>query len=387
MDFAATDIVALTLGGVAGLGLLQSAVGVGLLAHFRTQRRPAPAILPAITVLKPLYGDEAMLETALASFCAQDYPNFQIVFGVQNHADPALLVVERLRTRYPHVEIDVVIDATRHGSNGKVGNLINMYRAARHDVLVISDSDIHAPAGTLRDVAATLARPGVGMATALYTGLPAEDTLPSQLAAAYINQDFLPGALLARAMGRQDALGAIMGLTRQTLELVGGLTTLADHVADDALLGKLIRAQGLDIALMHAIPDTTVQETQLGALFHHELRWARTVRSVAPVGFALSAVQFPLFWGVLMLILTDVDDQPLAWIGFGVIWLARAALSAARDRLLRRRSRLPIWGLPLRDLLSIMIMLASYRSNRVAWRGQEHQVLAFTRAELEPGRG
>ncbi len=387
MDFAAADIVALTMGGVAGLGLLQSAIGVGLLARFSTQNPPAPKTLPAITVLKPLYGDEALLEPALASFFAQDYPHFQIVFGVQNPADPALLVVERLRARFPHVAIDVVIDATRHGCNGKIGNLINMYRAARHDVLVISDSDIHAPPHTLRDVAATLARPGVGLATALYTGLPATETLPSQLGAAYINQDFLPGALLARAMGRQDALGAIMALTRPNLEKVGGLPALADHVADDALLGKLIRAQGLDVALLHAIPATTVQETQLGALFHHELRWSRTVRSVAPAGFALSAVQFPLFWALLALILTDADHRPLAWIGFGAIWLARAMLGSVRDRLLRRPSTLPIWGLPLRDLLSVMIMLASYRSNRVAWRGQEHQVLAFTRAELEPGRG
>ncbi len=387
MDLAATDVAGLALGGVAGVGLLQSAVGLGLLARFRTQRPQAPATLPPITVLKPLYGDEAMLEPALASFCQQDYPQFQIVFGVQNPADPALIVVQRLRDRFPHVVIDVVIDATRHGRNGKVGNLINMFSRARHDVLVIADSDIHAPPGTLRDVAAVLARPGVGLATALYTGLPARDSLPAQLGAAYINQDFLTGALLARAMGRQDCLGAIMALTRRTLENVGGLPALADHIADDALLGKLIRAQGLDVALMHAIPDTTVPETQLGALFHHELRWARTVRSVAPVGFAMSVIQFPLFWGLLMLIVTDADDRPLAWIGFGSIWLARAGLGAVRDRVLRRQTTLPMWGLPLRDLLSVMIMVTSYRSNRVAWRGQEHKVLAFTRAELETGRG
>ena len=105
------------------------------------------------------------------------------------------------------------------------------------------------------------------------------------------------------------------------------------------------------------------------------------------IGFALSAMQFPLFWGLLMLAMTSAENEKSAWIVYGAIWLSRAGLGALRDRLLRRRSTLPIWSLPMRDLLSIMIILTSYRSNRVAWRGQQHQVLAFTRAELEPGRG
>ena len=385
LEFSANDVAALTFGGMAGLGLLQAAVGVSLLGRFRRRADRSAGALPPITVLKPLYGDEAMLEPALASFFTQDYPAFQIVFGVQNPGDPALRVVERLRARYPHVDAEIVIDGRRHGTNGKVGNLINMMRAARHETLVISDSDIHAPPATLRAVAETLAEPGVGLATALYTGMPASGVLSSQLGAAYINQDFLPGALMARAMGRQDCLGAIMALTRTTLDRIGGLEALADHVADDALLGKLVRAQGLEVGLIRAIPATTVPETQLAALFHHELRWARTVKSVAPAGFALSSVQFPLFWGLLMLV--SADDAVRAWLAFGAIWLLRGAFAAIRHRLLPRSARLPMWALPLRDLLSIAVILASYRSNRVDWRGQEHQVMAFTRAELEPGRG
>ena len=163
---------------------MQSAAGAVTLRRFQRRVVPPPPRLPEITVLKPLYGDEAMLEAALASFCAQDYPAFQIVFGVQSAADPALLAIERVRARFPSVEIDVVVDATRHGRNGKVGNLLNMMKRARHDVLVVADSDIHAPPDTLRSIAAALDQPGVGLVTALYTGLPATPSLVAQIGAA-----------------------------------------------------------------------------------------------------------------------------------------------------------------------------------------------------------
>src|SRR4051812_9240540 len=149
---------------MTGAGLLQATLGWGALARFRgTPTPPQNEPRPALSVLKPLHGDEILLEEALASLCAQDYPDFQIVFGVQDPADPALAVVRRVRERFPSVDMAVVVDRTRHGSNGKVANLINMLPHARHDLLVIADSDIHAPPGYLASVAASLMRPGVGM--------------------------------------------------------------------------------------------------------------------------------------------------------------------------------------------------------------------------------
>ena len=222
-----------------------------------------PPVWPAITVLKPLCGDEALLEEALASYCGQDYPVFQIVFGVQSARDPAVDTVRRLRLRFPEVEIALVVDGTRHGRNNKIGNLLNMIGAARHDLLVISDSDIHAPADTLRSIAQALARPKAGLATTLYTGMASSQTLTGALGAAQINHSFLPGALMARSLGRQDCLGAVMALERATLERIGGLAALSDHLADDALLGQLVRDAGLDVVLASAIPATTVPETRL----------------------------------------------------------------------------------------------------------------------------
>ena len=307
------------------------------------------------------------------------------MFGVQSPADPAIAVVQRLRTRFPRLDIDLVVDGTRHGRNNKIGNLINMFRHARHDLIVIADSDIHAPADTLRSVAGALMQPGVGLVTTLYTGLPASGTLTGALGAAQINHNFLPGALMARSLGRQDCLGAIMALQRDTLAQIGGLAALADHLADDALLGQLVRDAGLTVALASAIPATTVPETRLPALMTHELRWMRTVKSVAPIGFVLGALQYPLFWATLML-LAGID-QPKAWIGFLGLWLARAILAELLDRQLHTAGRLPMWALPFRDVLSVAMMVASYWSNRVAWRGQEYRVTSFSEAVLQPGKG
>lgn len=356
--------------GLAAIGLLQTVAG--LLALLRFRARPAPpAALPAISLLKPLYGDEPLLEAALASFCAQDYPDLQIVFGLHGAGDPALPVVRRLQQLFPARDIAVVIDEARHGANGKISNLINMLPAARHDVLVISDSDVHAAPDCLRRVAAALAAPGTGLVTTLYTGLAARPGLAARLGATAITHGFLPGALLARAMGRQDCLGATMALRRETLTRIGGFAALAEHLADDNLLGQLVRAEGLAVRLAATIPATSVAETTLKALLRHELRWARTIRALVPVEFALSALQYPLAWAALA-VLTAGFAWP-AVLAFLVAWALRGAVAAAIDAALPpvpRATRAPVLLLPLRDLLSIGVLLASFCGNAVEWRGQ-----------------
>jgi len=375
-------ILAATTGGaglaavLAACGLLQAAAGWRSLSRFcaRPLLRDARAVLPPITVLKPLHGDEPMLEQALASFCAQDYPCFQIVFGLQDSADPALHVLRRLHARFPALDMSVVVDPTTHGANRKIANLINMYPVARHDTLVIADSDIHAAPDYLRHLAAALADERAGLVTTLYVGLPATADLPARLGAAYINHSFLPGALMARALGRQDCLGATMALSRQMLERVGGLAALSAHLADDAVLGQLVAAQGLEVRLAATIPSTTVPETGMLRLFHHELRWARTIRALAPVGFLLSMVQYPTSWALLAVALAGAAPWSLALLA--VVWAGRAALGRRVDRLLQRagalpgRSVSPMWLVPIRDVLSVLVMLASYADNTVAWRGQ-----------------
>jgi ceramide glucosyltransferase len=274
-------------------GIAQAVAGAVVVRRFTRRPRMPTLALPPVTILKPLHGNEPRLEDALLSTCAQEYPEFQIVFGVQRPDDSALPVLDRLRARFPNRDIAVVVDPSRHGSNPKIGNLINMLPAAKHDLLMIADSDLHVAPDWLERVAAALEVPGTGLACTLYAGTPATGALAERLAATQISHTFLPGALLARALGRQDCLGATMALRRETLAAIGGLEALADHLADDNVLGRLVQAQGLKVVLADTVPATTVPEATFGALWRHELRWARTIRALAPGPFAASVLQYP----------------------------------------------------------------------------------------------
>lgn len=356
----------------ACFGLVQHVAGLLLVRGFsrRARRRVdvAAEACPPVSVLKPLHGDEPLLEQALASFCAQEYPDYQIVFGVQHAADPALAVARRLAARFPERDIAIVADDTAHGSNRKVANLINMLPRAKHAVVLIADSDVHAPPDFLRRIAASLRRPGTGLVTALYYGLEARAALAPRLGATQITHAFLPGVLLGRALGRQDCLGAAMALRRDTLEAIGGLRALVGHLADDAVLGMRVRALGLRVELADTVLGTTVSEPTLPALWRHELRWARTMRSLTPAGYAMSALQYPLFWAALAIVLTGFTWWALA--PFAIAWAIRAAAARGIDRALGLPAPAPIWLLPLRDLISVVLILASFAGDRVEWRGQ-----------------
>jgi ceramide glucosyltransferase len=368
-------------------GLLQAVVGWLAVRRF-AQAGPndyagKASYRPPVTILKPLHGDEPMLERALASICMLDYPDYQIVFGVQSAADPALAVLARLRERFPERDIHVVIDAAQHGANRKVGNLINMFPFARHDVLVIADSDVHCAPDYLDRVTEALAEPGVGISTMLYGGVTERPSLAGALGASWINHNVIHGVLMAHGLGRQDCLGATMAMSRRTLESIGGLRALVDRLADDNALGQAVVARGLRVRIAATATATTVPETSLSELFRHELRWARTILAVAPVGYALSTIQFVLFWALLALVLSGAAMWSI-WL-FAAAWLVRGLVVAGIDHSLGLTragmgDRPAIWLLPLRDVLSMAIMVASYAGDQVEWRGQ---TLRASRARIE----
>jgi len=339
-------------------------------ARFAARPAVAPVRRPPVTVLKPLYGAEPLLEQALASCFAQDYPQFQIVFGLHSAGDPALAVVRRLQARFPDRDVSVVVDPAIYGPNRKVSNLINMLPAARHDVLAISDSDLHVPTDYLDRLVAALEQPGTGLVTALYVGLPpAALGWRAALGATQISHAFLPGVLLSRRLGRQDCLGSTAVLHRDTLQRAGGLGRLNTLLAEDNVLGQCVRALGLAVGLADTVVAATVPEASLPALWRHEIRWARTTRATAPVGLALSALQYPLFWATL-------TCAPWALALAGVCWAIRAACVRGIDATLRRKLPRPlpataIWLLPLRDILSVVEIAASYCVDEVVWRGHK----------------
>jgi ceramide glucosyltransferase len=199
--------------------------------------------------------------------------------------------------------------------------------------------------------------------------------LPAVLGTIQINQYFLPGALLARAMGRQDCLGASMMLRRETLARIGGLAALVDHLADDNVLGRLVQNLGLKVLLAETIPATTVPETSFGALWRHELRWARTIRALVPAQFAASVLQYPLVWAGVAVLLSWGAGWSIAL--FAIVWLLRALAARGIDRTLSLALRTPVWLLPVRELMSVVVMVASYAGRDVDWRGYTLQAEGF----------
>ncbi len=346
------------------------------LKRFNRQPRPQLVERPPVSILKPLKGDEPLLEAALASFCTQSYPDYQLIFGVQDRNDPAIAVVERLRLLFPRLDIAMVIDETRHGGNGKVANLINMWPAAKHEIIVLADSDVHVTPHFLERIVAALEAPEVGAVTALYAGFAAGQSIAGRFGAAQINHIFLPGVLLGRMLGRQDCLGAALALRRSTLVRIGGLPALLPHLADDAALGRLVRRLGLRVALAPSLVVTTVSEETLPALFGHELRWARTIRALEPLTYSTSLLQYPLFWGLMTVL--GADHRLWALGFFAVVWAVRAIEARAMAKLLERGA-FSGWLFPLRELFSIVVLLASYLGNRVVWRGSSMAAVTTAR--------
>jgi ceramide glucosyltransferase len=359
---------------LAGLGLAQCLAGWILVARFAARGMTPAAQFPPVTILKPLCGDEPLLEEALASCCSQTYPAFQIVFGVQDIADPALIVVHRLRARFPRCDIAIVVDDTPHGPNRKVANLINMLPSARHDVLVICDSDLHVMPNYLERLVAALEVPGTGLVTAVFVGLAAGRGWPARLGATHISHIFLPGVLVARTMGRQDCLGSTVMLERQVLEDIGGLQPLVTQLAEDNVLGQRVRGLGLTVRLADTVPVVTVPEASFRALWQHEIRWARTIRGLAPLAYAASVIQYPLFAAAMAFVLSAGARWSVTLFAF--TWVVRAMSAWGIDRILRPRLgrhafAAPYLLLPLRDALSAVETIVSYWGNEVVWRGNK----------------
>ena len=329
-----------------------------------------PQALP-VTVLKPLCGAEPGLDHSLRSFCEQDYAgDVQIVFGVQHAADPALAVLEGLKRDYPRLDLTVVVDSTRHGASAKVSNLINMMRAARHDWLVLADSDVRVPPGYLTAVAAPLADPSVGIVTCPYHGVP-RPGLWSLLGALFINDWFIPSVRVAALFGsRAFAFGATIALRRDALDAIGGFRPIADQLADDYRLGQLTRRRGLRTVLSDVVVDTAVDERTFRHLAQHGLRWLRTIRVVRPGGYALSAITFSLPVALIGCALAGGTPVTLALVAATAVLRLMLHFSAQRSA----RSWSQLWAIPLADALGFALWCGAFVKREVQWLQGRYRV-------------
>ncbi|MGC2460299.1 MAG: bacteriohopanetetrol glucosamine biosynthesis glycosyltransferase HpnI [Steroidobacteraceae bacterium] len=365
--------------GFASLGLAASYAVLALVAVVVWQIRRAPTNsrqLPPVTVLKPLCGAEPGLYENLRSFCKQDYPEFQIVFGVRDLADPALSVVERLLVEFPSLPIDVVVNPQQHGSNCKISNLINMIARARHDVLAMADSDACVGPDYLSTVTAPLLDHNVGLVTCLYRGVPTQH-ICSRLGAMYINEWYMPSVLVAWLFGYQGyASGQTLCLRRDTLQSIGGLQAMANHLAEDHRLGEMVRGSGLRIVLSPYVLKAEHHEPNLDSLTRHEVRWMRTIRVLRPRSFRMIFLSFSLPLAILGIMLAGVEASlsTTAWALFATTVIARLLVHFVHRLRGDRPLLSDLWLLPARDLLIWWVWCRSFFSSRVTWRGSEFEV-------------
>lgn len=359
---------------------------VGLASAWRLSRRraPEPVELPPISVLKPVCGVDQDAWENFASFCRQDYPEYELVFGIQDPDDPARAVIERLQAEFPKRAIRLVVSDARIGPNRKVCNLQNILGEARHDLLVLSDSDIRVGPGYLREVAAWATQPGTGLVTSLYQSCGMR-SLPAGLEALGLMADFLPGVAVACAWAPPSfGLGATLALRRETLDRAGGFPAVAAYLADDYELGRRVAAAGERVALLTVLPETQAPNNGWADAIRHRLRWARTLRVCQPAGYAGMAVTYSTVWALAYAAAAGFAGPATAFllmqqaVRMGTAVLLCGPVFGARETLRW------LWALPLNDLLAAGVWAASWFGNGVEWRGERFRVGRDGRLEPAP---
>jgi len=351
---------------------------LSMIAGFRffARRESEREHLPPVSIMVPLYGADFKAYQNYARLCRQDYPEYQVVFGVREADDSSIPIVERLKADFPERDIALVISPEAIGQNLKVGNLRNMYPRVKHEHVVIIDSDIRVTADYLRKVITPLANPRVGLVTCLYRAAETPD-FAARLEAVGITAEFAPGVLMAWMLeGVKFALGSTMATTRARLEAIGGFQALADYLADDFMLGNLIAADGYEVRLSQHVVETAMAPAGFAGMIRHQMRWARSTRISRPLGYLGLILTYGTALAVLTVLVDRASSFSLGLLAFTLIvrltmgWLI--GVHWLNDGILRRNFGL----LPLRDLLSFGIWCSSWIGKRVEWRGRIFEVTA-----------
>jgi ceramide glucosyltransferase len=337
------------------------------------------SVLPAVSILKPLKGTDPDIYESFRSHCLQDYPEYEIIFGVSDAADPVVGSVEQLQREFPDRAIRLVVSPVKLGANVKVSNLEQMMRTTSHEYLIVNDSDIRVESDYLRRVAAPLMDDQIGMVTCLYRGVAAP-TLGSRLESLGISTDFCAGVLVARQIesGVSFGLGSTLAFRRRDLDRIGGFGSIVDYLADDYELGRRIAGLGLKVLLSDVVVETYLPAYDLSGFLAHQMRWARGVRDSRLGGYIGLISTFGFMWALANLIAAHA--APCSWAVLGGIFLLRVAMALAVGKavLNDRHVLSQLWLLPVRDLIAVAVWLVSFAGHTVTWRGD--------RFELKDGR-
>ncbi len=338
-----------------------------------------PQMLPPVSILKPLKGTDPDICESFRSHCLQDYPEYEIIFGVSDPDDPAVASVQQLQREFPERSIRLVVCPNKLGANVKVSNLEQMLPSARHQHLLVNDSDIRVECDYLQRVIAPLTGERVGMVTCLYRGVAAP-TLGSRLESLGISTDFCAGVLVARQLegGIRFGLGSTLAFRRADLERIGGFQSIVDFLADDYELGRRIAGLGLQVVLADVVVETHLPAYDLRGFLEHQLRWARGVRDSRAGGYIGLVSTYGLMWGLFALITGRAALWSWAVLGVTALLRLAVALVVGNGVLEDRRLIGSLWLLPVRDFVAVAVWILSFAGHTVTWRGD--------RFELRKGR-
>ena len=351
---------------------------VAILAAWRFFRRERaktlPDFHPPVSILKPVRGVDFATYENYASFCRQNYPQYEILFCVNDLSDPAVPVIRKIMADFPERRIRILSDAPQAGTNRKVNNLALLAREAQYEILLQSDGDVRVGPNYLREMSAPFRNPKIGVVSCFYRSI-AERNPGAELEAIGAASDFFAGALVAGWNGSVTfALGASVATTKSWLSKIGGYEGFADRLADDYEIGNRVHRAGGEALLAREIVWTVYPAQSWKGFWEHQVRWARTVRIVRPGSYLGLLVTHGLPWAILGALLA-----PSAWIAAGYLLgylLLRLAVAwvvgvwGIGDEVVRRK----LWLAPLRDAIHFAVWLAGFRSNRVNWGGIEYEV-------------
>lgn len=344
-------------------------------AYFRRGKTKS-TYSPPVTILKPVKGMDAESFENFASFCRQEYPEFQLVFACAAADDPAIPVIERLRREFPAVDMELVVDGRIHGPNYKVSNLMNAWPRAKHELIIVCDSDIRVGPDYLREVCAPFADSQVGLVTSLYrtSGVKGAGCAVEAMG---FTVEMVPNVMVAlRLEGLSFALGASIAVRRAALEEIGGFVALVDYLADDYQLGNKVHRAGYRLELSDCFVESVMHRESLATVLSRQLRWARTMRISRPGGYLAAGITQPFPFVLLALAVAGSSPAGIAAVLF--LYLVRAVTALVFSRCYVRDNVFPrwLWLLPFRDLCAFTTWGLSFLGNRVRWRGHLYRLLS-----------
>ena len=343
------------------------AASVMMARFFRDRPSGSSGWLPTVSLIKPVCGIEKNLYENLSTACRQTYPDYEVIFSVQDSNDPALPLLARIRDENSSVPVRIVVDGASAGPNGRLSNILNATGQATGQVLVYSDSDMHLEPAYLKTIVAPLADPSVGVACTLYRAQGA-DNLFEALELLSLNTDFVPAMVFATETGAALACpGASQAIRRETLTRIGGLAPMAYTLVEDLELGRAVVAAGLTIAFAPHVAATGVDLPGASAWWRHQVYWEQNTRVANPVGYFFTW----LVRGIPFAGLYVLSGGAGAWLVLAVTLAVRLCTTVVTSSLLGDREGIRrSWLLPLRDTAGLFVWVASFVGRKVHWRGR-----------------